>query len=32
MDICEHYGVEVDSMENWEICELLDRIIDEALA
>ena len=30
-DICEHYGMDVSTMENWEISELLDRLIDDAL-
>lgn len=30
-DICAHYGVDIAQMEEWEICELLDRLIDEAL-
>lgn len=30
-DICEHYGADIGKMENWEICELLDKLIDDAL-
>lgn len=30
-DICEHYGEDITQMEEWEICELLDRLIDETL-
>lgn len=31
MDICEHFGKNIDELEDWEICELLDRLIDETL-
>lgn len=30
-DICEHYGEDISQMEEWEICELVDRLIDDAL-
>lgn len=30
-DICEKYDKDFKKMENWEICKLLDRLIDEAL-
>ena len=30
-DICEHYGKDISKMEEWEVCELLDQLIDEAL-
>ena len=30
-DICKHYGEDFAQMEEWEICELVDRLIDEAL-
>ena len=30
-DICEHYGEDISNMEEWEVCELLDRLIDDAL-
>ena len=30
-DICEHYDVDISEAEDWEICELLDRLIDEVL-
>ena len=30
-NICEHYGANISEMEEWEICELLDRLIDETL-
>lgn len=30
-DICTHYGVDINDMDDWEVCELLDRLIDEAL-
>lgn len=30
-DICEHYGVDIAEMDEWEVCELLDRLIGEAL-
>ena len=29
--ICEHYGQDISKMEDWEICELLDKLIDETL-
>lgn len=31
-DICEKYGKDVNTLENWEICELVDMLIDEALS
>lgn len=31
MDICEHFGEDINTLEDWEICELLDRLIDETL-
>lgn len=31
-DVCEKYGKDKDTLEPWEICELLDMLIDEALA
>lgn len=30
-DICHHYGKNVDELEEFEIGELLDKLIDEAL-
>lgn len=27
--ICEHFGKNLDDLEDYEICEYLDRIIDE---
>jgi len=30
-DICEHYEKNISNMEEWEICELVDRLIDETL-
>lgn len=30
-DICEYYKVDINNIEEWEICELVDRFIDEAL-
>jgi len=30
-DICKHYGKDITKMEDWEIEELLDRLIDEFL-
>lgn len=30
-DIYEHYGKDIASMENWEIGELVDKLIDETL-
>ena len=29
--ICKHFGVDVDKLEEFEICELLDRLIDEVV-
>ena len=26
--VCEHFGEDINKMEFWEICELLDRVID----
>lgn len=30
-DICNYYNVDINSLEEWEICELVDRFIDEML-
>ncbi len=30
-DICKHYGVDITKVEDWEVCELLDSLIGEAL-
>ena len=30
-DICEYFGEDFNSMEGWQIAELLDRLIDETL-
>lgn len=30
-DICEHYGEDITELEEWEIGELVDRLIDDAL-
>ena len=30
-DICNYFGVDMAMLEDWEIEELLDRLIDEAL-
>lgn len=30
-DICKHYGANYEEMQNWEIAELLDRLIDDAI-
>ena len=30
-DICNHYGKNFDEMEEWEIGELVDRLIDDFL-
>jgi hypothetical protein len=30
-DICDHYGKDITKMENWEIGELVDKLIDDAL-
>lgn len=27
--VCEHYGKNINDLQEYEICELLDRIIDE---
>lgn len=27
--LCSHYGMESDELEDYEICELLDKLIDE---
>lgn len=27
--ICEYYGKDINQLEGYEICELLDKIIDE---
>lgn len=27
--ICEYYGRDINKLEGYEVCELLDRIIDE---
>lgn len=29
--ICEYYGVDIAEMEDWEVEELLDKLIDDAL-
>ena len=31
MDICKYYNVDYATMEDWEICELLDRLIDDTI-
>ena len=28
-DICKHYGKNIAELENWEIGELVDRLIDD---
>ena len=30
-DICEYYNVDINTLEEWEICELVDKFIDEKL-
>lgn len=30
-DICKHYGANIEEMQDWEIGELLDRLIDDFL-
>ena len=30
-DICDHYGANIEEMENWEIGELVDKLIDDFL-
>jgi hypothetical protein len=30
-DICKHYNMNASEMEDYEICELLDRLIDDTL-
>lgn len=30
-NICEHYGKDIFYLEDWEVCELLDRLIDETV-
>ena len=30
-DICKYYGKDMAEMEDWEIGELLDRLIDETI-
>ena len=30
-DICKHFGENINELEEYEICELLDRLIDETL-
>lgn len=30
-DICNHYGKNIEEMQDWEIGELLDRLIDDFL-
>ncbi len=30
-DICKHYDKDINEMQDWEICELLDRLIDDTL-
>lgn len=29
--ICKHFGKSVDELEEWEVSELLDRLIDEVV-
>lgn len=31
-EICEKYGEDITKLESWQVCELLDRLIDEALS
>lgn len=31
IDICNHYDKNANELESWEICELLDKLIDDAL-
>lgn len=31
LDICKHYGEDIAQMEEFEVCELVDRLIDETL-
>lgn len=30
-DICKHYGKNIEELDEWEIEELVDQLIDEAL-
>lgn len=30
-DICEYFNEDIAYLEEWEVCELVDRLIDEAL-
>ena len=30
-DICEYYNADINTLEEWEICELVDKFIDEQL-
>ena len=30
-DICKYYGVNINEVEDWQIEELLDRLIDETI-
>ena len=30
-DICKHYGKNMNELEDWQICELLDTMIDDAI-
>lgn len=30
-DICKYYGKNADELEEWEVGELLDRLIDETI-
>ena len=30
-EICAKYGEDITRLEDWQVCELLDRLIDEAL-
>ena len=30
-DICTYYGEDVEKLEEWEVAELLDKLIDETL-
>lgn len=30
-EICEFYGENIENLEEWQVCELVDRFIDEKL-
>lgn len=30
-DICKYYKKNINEMEDWEICELLDKLIDDCV-